>query len=616
MHRQRLVRVARALPLALPLPAMAQTPPSSDIHSFAEPAAVAVEHIGLDLTVDFERRELRGHADLRLKRTDPRAPAILDGNGLILERVEAVDGAATQPVAFALGEGKPHMGRPITVDLPPGVRTIRVTYRTSPEADALQWLQPEQTHDREAPFLYTQGQAILTRTWIPLQDSPGVRVTYDARVRAPRDLTVLMSAERTGKDADGAFTFTMQKPIPPYLIAMACGSLGFQAIGERCGVWTEPGLLPRAARELEDMERMLVACEGVFGPYRWGRYEVLVLPPAFPFGGMENPRLTFATPTILAGDKSLVALIAHELAHSWSGNLVTNATWRDFWLNEGFTVFLEHRIMEIVYGKERADMDILLGLEELASELKTLPASDQVLHIDLAGRNPDDNMTAVPYEKGAAFLHRLEQVFGRPRLDAFLHAYFDAHAFQSITTEDFLRDLQQRLLATDATAAKQIDVDRWVRSPGLPDDVVRPASDAFAKLDDARARWLDGSLATTDLGTAAWTPQLWLRFLGGLPAQVEETKLAELDRANGLTKTGNSEIFAAWAVVAIRNGYAAVDDATEAFLLRVGRRKFLKPLYEALAATETGKARARAIYARARPRYHAVSTRTLDEMLK
>jgi aminopeptidase N len=358
----------------------------------------------------------------------------------------------------------------------------------------------------------------------------------------------------------------------------------------------------------------------VFGPYRWGRYEVLVLPPAFPFGWMENPCLTFATPTILAGDKSLVALIAHELAHSWSGNLVSNATWRDFWLNEGFTVFLEHRIMEIVYGEERAAMDILLGLEELADELEALPPGDQVLHIDLKGRDPDDAMTAVPYEKGAAFLHRLEQVYGRRRFDAFLAGYFDAYAFSSITTADFLRYLDQHLLAATGESAARpappVDVDQWVNRPGLPADVVRPPCAAFAALERQRAQWLAKELATADLDAERWTPQLWLRFLNGLPRVVPNARLAELDRAHRLSATGNCEVFTAWAVVAIRNGYTAVDQPAEAFLLRVGRRKFLKPLYAALAETPAGKARAQAIYLRARPRYHAVATRTLDALLK
>ena len=482
--------------------------------------------------------------------------------------------------------------------------------------ELFQWLTPEQTHDHAAPFLYTQGQAILTRTWIPLQDSPGVRITYDARIKAPAGLTVLMSAERKGQDADGAFRFAMPQPIPPYLIALACGKLAFQGIGERCGVWAEPNLLPRAASELEEMEKMLLSCEQAFGAYRWGRYEVLILPPAFPFGGMENPRLTFATPTILAGDKSLVGLIAHELAHSWSGNLVTNATWRDFWLNEGCTVFLENRIMELVFGKERAAMEFALGLEGLEDELKELPPQDQVLHIDLAGRNPDDNMTAVPYEKGAAFLHRLEQLYGRAKFERFLTGYFDAHAFQSITTDQFLTWLDRNLLESDRTKAAQLDIDRWVRQPGLPADAVRPTGDAFGAVEAARRAWLEGKIKAAALDTQLWTPHHWLRFLSGMPQDIDPQRLGELDETFHLSETGNSEIFVAWAKVAIRRGYAHVDERVESFLSNVGRRKYVKPLYEALMASAEGRARAKRIYQEARPRYHAVTTRTLDEIVK
>jgi aminopeptidase N len=588
-----------------------------DVHSFARPDEVRVSHVDLDLTLDLEGHTVRGHADLRLQRKDRAAPLVLDAMGLTIAGVEAIDAqGARTPALFVLAAPAPILGQRLQVALRDDTEGVRVHYRTAPDAAALQWLAPEQTHDGVAPFLYTQGQAILTRTWIPLQDSPGVRVTYSARVRAPQDLTVLMSANSRGKDGDGAFLFAMDKPVPPYLIALACGRVQFESLGTRSGVWAEPGVLPRAARELEDTERMLAACEGVFGPYRWDRYDVLILPPAFPFGGMENPMLTFATPTILAGDKSLVALIAHELAHSWSGNLVSNATWRDFWLNEGFTVFLENRIMEVVYGAERAAMEMLLGLEELERELAELPAGDQVLHTDLAGRNPDDNMTSVPYEKGAAFLHRLQQVFGRAKFDAFLHGYFNAHAFQSIATADFLRYLDANLLRHDPAKAAQVDVQQWIHAPGLPPDVVRPANAAFHELDDRRARWLAGSVTTTELRASDWITQLWLRFLNGLPAQVHGSKLAELDATYGLTRSKNSEVFVAWAAVAMRNGMPAIDAPVEQFLLTVGRRKYLKPLYEALAATPSGKQRAQSIYHRSRPRYHAVATRTLDEILR
>ncbi len=611
-------RAAIAAALALAAACSLASPDAHmDVHSFARPDSARVTHVDLDLNLDFTTKTVQGHADLTVQRKEGSAAAlVLDCNGLFVESVRAVaaDGTLTAR-GFALGKPVEHLGEPLTITLQPGDARIRVAYHTAQGAEALQWLAPEQTNDKSGPFLYTQGQAILTRSWIPLQDSPGVRVTYTAKVRAPEGLTVLMSARREPRDRDGAFRFRMDKAIPPYLMALACGKLAFEGIGERCGVWAEPGTVAAAAREFADMEKMLLACEGAFGPYRWERYEVLILPPAFPFGGMENPMLTFATPTILAGDRSLVGLVAHELAHSWSGNLVTNATWRDFWLNEGCTVYLENRIMEIVYGKERAAMELHLGLKGLDDELKTLQPADQVLHIDLAGRNPDDNMTAVPYDKGAAFLHRLAQVFGRERFEKCMQGWFDSHAFQSVTTADFVAYLDANLMRTDPQRAAQVDVHRWVYEPGLPDDVVRPTTDAFTRIDAQRTEWLGGRLTSKDLGGDAWIPQQWLHFLGGLPAQVDVLRLQNLDATYHLTQTGNAEIAAAWFVVGIRSGYAAVDDATEAFLMRVGRRKFLKPLYEALTKTDAGKARAQAIYARARPRYHAVSVRTLDEML-
>ncbi|MBX3463493.1 MAG: M1 family metallopeptidase [Planctomycetes bacterium] len=584
-------------------------PDTPDPHSYARPHEVRSTHLDLELELDFARGIVRGTVTHHLDRPAADAPFVLDSAGLRLHAVVDQDGtdlgwlAAPAPDAL--------LGTRLEVHLRPTTRRVHIRYETSPDAEAMQWLLPEQTSGGKAPFLFTQGQPILTRSWIPLQDSPAVRVTWSARVHAPRELVPVMSADRRGRDGE-VHTFAMTHPVPPYLIALACGDLVSRAVSDRCAVWAEPAVIDLAARELADMERMVQAGERLFGPYRWGRFDVLILPPSFPFGGMENPCLTFATPTILAGDKSLVALIAHELAHSWSGNLVTNATWRDLWLNEGFTVHLENRIMEQVYGPDRAAMEVALGMQDLAAELRTLPPDDQVLHVDLTGRHPDDAMTLVPYEKGAAFLRRLERLVGRPAMDAFLRQWFDEHAFQSVTTATFLAFLERRLLR-DRPDRDQVDVAAWVRAAGLPSDAPVPASALFAAVDGELARWRAGAPATS-LHTAGWVTQQWLRFLAGL-GEPPVARLAELDAAFGFTRSGNSEILASWLGLAVRCGYRAVDPRLELFLLTVGRRKFLKPLYEALLASEDGKARALAIYRRARPRYHAVSQRTLDALL-
>ena len=421
-----------------------------DVHSFGNPQTFEVRHVDLDLSVDFGRKVLEGTATLWIS-TKPGhlvgEALALDSKGLTILGVEELVGEKWSSVAFRrAGVSKinqvgrapgddPILGDRISVGATSLSRAVRLRYRTSPDAGALQWLDPARTAGKRHPFLFTQSQAIQARTWIPTQDSPGVRVTYDATIRVPEGLTAVMSAERLPDPTDPKVTrFKMDRPIPSYLIALAVGDLAFMPLGPRTGVWAEPSVVEKAAFEFADTEAMIAATEKRFGPYRWGRYDLLVLPPSFPFGGMENPKLTFATPTVLAGDRSLVALVAHELAHSWSGNLVTNATWRDFWLNEGFTVYLERRIVEDLYGVERAKIEAVLGLQELRDDLARLPARDQVLHINLAGRDPDDGMTQVPYEKGALFLTELERAFGRPRFDAFLLDYFNRHAFQSITT--------------------------------------------------------------------------------------------------------------------------------------------------------------------------------------
>jgi aminopeptidase N len=406
---------------------MGVTVTAQDYHSYANPSAVRVRHVDLDWDVLFNQKILKGTATLSIDRISTDAPLILDTRDLKIERVETShDGAKYSLAKFVVGASDKILGAPLTIALPAQANRVRIHYSTSPAASGVQWLAPAQTAGKKEPFMFTQSEAIHARSWIPLQDTPAVRVTYTARVRTPKNLLAVMSAENlSGTARDGDYSFRMEQPIPSYLIALGVGDLQFRSLGPRTGVYAEPPVIDLAARELSDTEKMITATEKLYGPYRWGRYDILVLPPSFPYGGMENPRLTFATPTILAGDKSLVSLIAHELAHSWSGNLVTNATWSDFWLNEGFTTYLERRILEAVYGRPREEMEAALGLRDLNEEIATLPDADEILHVDLKGRDPDEGSTDIPYEKGALFLRHLEQTFGRERFDQFLKGYFD-----------------------------------------------------------------------------------------------------------------------------------------------------------------------------------------------
>jgi aminopeptidase N len=588
------------------------TDDAHDVHSFAEPEKVRVRHVALDLAVSFENRSLGGTADLTLDRVEGNT-LILDTRDLAIEKIESSsDGTAYSEAKWMLGQRDPILGSPLTIELPAQAKRVRIQYKSLPQASGLQWLDPEQTAGRKDPFLFSQNESIHARSWIPIQDSPGVRVTYTARIHAPKRSLAVMSAERKG--SDGVYDFSMELPIPPYLIALAVGDLKFSEAGPRTGVYAEPSVLPKAAEEFSDMEKMIAAVEKLYGPYRWGRYDLLILPPSFPFGGMENPRLTFATPTVIAGDKSLVGLVSHELAHSWSGNLVTNATWSDFWLNEGFTTYIENRIQEAVYGREQALMEQVLDRRKLEKQLQESEKRDQILHIDLKGREPDDGTTEVPYVKGALFVRLLEQTFGRDRFDDYLKRYFEHFAFKSITTAAMLEYLQRELLDKQPTAGAQIPVREWVYEPGLPASAPKPESERLRKVSVYASDFATGPVRAKALPASNWSTQEWLEFLQVLPA-LQPDQMAELDQAFHLTRTGNDEILDQWLQMAVKLDYKPAYPRLESFLMEVGRQKFIKPLYTELMKTPEGQKRARAIYAKARPRYHPIAQNAVDKIV-
>ncbi len=614
---------ALAMLLAVQSPAAAaQTAPvltsadARDVHSFARPLEARVTHVSLNLYADFDSHVMRGIATLSVEAKPDAKTLVVDDNGL---RIVTVTDAQNRPLPYSIGKGDAVHGAPLTITLN-GQRIVRIAYASAPGAKALQWLSPEQTAGKRHPYLFSQGEAILNRSWIPTQDSPGIRQTWDATVNAPCALTVVMSGERVAKSPceDGRHTasYRMDKPVAPYLIAMAIGDLQFRPLSRNTGIWTEPAMLDKSAWEFAGLDKFVTAAEGLYGPYRWGRYDVLVLPPSFPFGGMENPMLTFATPTVLAGDRSLVSLIAHELAHSWSGNLVTNATWDDFWLNEGFTSYFENRIMESMYGKRRAAMEADLAWTDMQNAVKEAggPASpDTKLHLDLdAKRDPDDGMTQIAYDKGATFLRTIESVVGRARWDAYLRSYFDRHAFQPQTSAGFLADLKANLLKPGE--AERIGVDAWVYQPGIPANAVHVRSDAFPAIDAAAKAFAAGGpvAALPDKVTT----QEYVRFLDQLPRQLSADRLAALDGRFHWNETGNSEIRFAWLRLALANRYPPAEASAEQFLTSQGRRKFVAPLFQQLQGQgEWGQALAKRIYDKARPGYHSVTQVTVDRLL-
>jgi leukotriene-A4 hydrolase len=618
------MRVALLLLFALLVPApSADAQPTderrTDEHSWAEPDKVVIRDIGLDLRIDFATRQIRGRADLALDWKDrSHRQLLLDTRDLAIERVVGKRrDSGWYRLKWRLAETDPIFGQKLTIDMQQPYDSVRIVYRTSPEASGLQWLEPSMTAGGRQPFMFSQSQAIHARSWVPLQDTPSVRYTYSARVRTAPELMALMSADNP-PDAprDGDYLFRMVQPIPSYLMAIAVGDLVFKPISARAGVWAEPETVDAAVAEFVDTERMIQVAEALYGPYRWERYDLLILPPSFPFGGMENPRLSFITPTVITGDRTLVSLIAHELAHSWSGNLVTNASWKDIWLNEGFTSYVENRIVEALFGDERAQMENVISQNELNAELADLPEAQQRLMLPaLDGADPDDALTDVAYVKGQWFLIFLERRFGRERFDPFLRDWFDTHAFQSVTSHDFERFLRDRLLPTQPGAVTDAELEAWLRGPGVP-EVAEPAVSArLVDLLQARERWLARRIAAAEIDTTAWVTQEWVHFIEGLPTPLESDRLQELDQAFRLTGTRNGEIAQRWYPVAERSGYFEARPAIASFLAGIGRRKLIMPTYQALAASEDGRAFAREVFARARPGYHPITIGSVEAVL-
>ncbi len=600
---------------AAPKPAaMADT----DEHSYAQPDKVVIDDLALDLKLDFDARTVAGTATYTLQWKDPAATElVLDTRDLAIEQVEGEANGAWQPLKFALADKDPVLGSKLTIETPARNAKVRVTYRSSPEASGLQWLTPEMTEGKQLPFMFSQSQQIHARSWVPLQDTPQVRYTYSAHVTTRPDVMVLMSADNDPNAVrDGDYSFRMPQRIPSYLMAIAAGDLVFKPISARSGVWAEPAMVDKAVAEFADTEKMIATTEQLYGPYRWERYDLLVLPPSFPYGGMENPRLSFITPTVIVGDKSLVSLIAHELAHSWSGNLVTFSSAKHGWLNEGVTSYVENRIVEALYGKDVSDMEYVIARNGLKKSIGDMPVATQALAVKPGTKlDADDALSEVAYDKGAWFLQFLEERFGRQAFDAFLRGYFDHFAFQSITTETFLGYAKQNLFDKYPGKVTDAEIQEWVYGPGIPASAPQVLSPRFGIVDSARLGWRGSKQLPPAAITSTWTTQEWLHFLEGMPETLPVAELEQLDQAYHFTGTANGEIAMRWYPLAIRSGYAQANDAAAAFVERIGRRKLIMPVYSALVQTEPGLALAKDAFAKARPGYHPITTASVEKLI-
>ena len=599
--------------LILPLTAQANDP-----NSYAQPDQVRVTHLDLDLKIDFPHQRLDGQATLKLDWKNPAAQSlVLDTRDLEIAKIEALgtDGKST-PLQYALAPRDQQLGSKLTISAPKHPAQVRIVYTTSPEASGLQWLTPAQTADQHAPFMFSQSESIHARSWVPLQDSPAIRFTYDAHVSAPKNIRVVMSAlNDAGHPLNGDFRFGQPHPIPSYLLAIAAGDIAVKETGPRSAVYAEPSVVDKAAHEFEDTEKLIEATEKLYGPYAWGRYDILVLPPSFPFGGMENPNMTFATPTVLVGDKSLVSLVSHELAHSWSGNLVTAAAWRDIWLNEGFTTYVQGRITEAVYGTSPADEEALLSARALQKKIGTMEPNAQKLAPDPDGLGADDSLSKVAYDKGSWLLRTLEQRFGRRDFDAYLKGYFKHFAWHSITTEQMLDYMKPNLIEKYPGKMSWAEVHAWVYDGGIPQDAPLPDSPRFDSIDKQRSDFLAGTLPAGKLDAKSWNTQEWMYFLDRLPDTPPLDQMQQLDAAWHLTGTANAEIGMRWYSHAIAAGDKVVWPAAAEHITRIGRIYLTTPLYKALVKTPEGLAYAEQVYAKARPGYHPLTQHVVEGII-
>eukprot|EP00899_Mesostigma_viride_P027826 jgi/Mesvir1/8228/Mv12513-RA.2 len=531
-----------------------------DKSSFSNPTECVVQHFDLNVDVNFDTKIIEGHIDIVCKVHKEGASLVLDTSELRIDDCHLLPAGETKdgPVKldFELRPKHPALGSALEIFLHKvhvkagDVCTVRVQYATSPSSTAVQWLEPEQTLGGKHPYLFTQCQAIHARSLLPCQDCPGVKASYTARVCVPEALTALMSAVPLDKgsdiaDASGdeartkrlkegnrAFHFHQKVPIPSYLVALAVGQLDSRPIGPRSRVWAEPAQVDAAAHEFsEHTELFLATGEALLGPYEWGVYDLLVLPPSFPYGGMENPCLTFVTPTLLAGDRSLVDVVAHEISHSWTGNLVTNATWEHFWLNEGCTMMAERKILGRIHGEKRFHFSAVGGKQRLHESVYEQFKPDHkftALVPDLSGGiDPDDAFSSIPYEKGFSFLYYLQVLVGGPdKFDPFFKAYVQHFKYQSIDSEDFKAYFLQYFAdQTDKLAA--IEWERWFVSPGMPlvenqyDTSLADASQALAR------RWVEeGAEGASADDVAGWSAQQVIAFLQQLQLLTQEKPLA------------------------------------------------------------------------------------------
>ncbi|NOR88862.1 MAG: M1 family peptidase [Anaerolineales bacterium] len=585
--------------------------PVKDPHSFADLSQGLIKHIDFEIRVDFETRILTVGAAYQL--AEPVSGTFyLDTLDLEIERVYSGD----EELDWSLTEQNESLGQRLELQNLEKIHGFTIDLRTSPAAEALQWMTPHQTLGGKHSFLYSQCQSISARSIFPCQDTPSVRFTYAASVTVPKPLMAVMAAEAVGSQQDenaSTFQFKMPQPIPSYLFALAVGNLVFQEMGPRTGVYAEPEQLEAAAYEFAENEAKLVEAEKLFGPYKWDRYDLLILPPSFPYGGMENPRLTFLTPMSIRGNRLHTDIVSHELAHAWTGNLVTNATWEHAWLNEGWTTYAEKRISEVLYGVDHIQITNYIQRNQMFEVMERVITDPKYtcLRTHLEGVSPDEGFTLVTYAKGYTFLLMVEQAVGREAFDEFIHKYINAFSFQSLTTEEFIDFMRAEL----PSVFDLVNVQEWLYEPGFPESAPEIHSRQVAEVDVVNEKYRQGILPTTEV-VKDWDWMQTSIFLRALPVTISIEDCRYFEDLFALDEDTYPPLLGDFYKVCIRSGYEQIYPQVEALFSATGRLAVIMPVFRTMLDTEWTQALARPLFEEMRERYHPHTIAVFERFLK
>ena len=581
-----------------------------DPHSFADLDQGRIKHIDFQIRVDFKKHSLQLQAFYTFDQPIE-GSFFMDTFDLNISKVHS-DG---RPIEWEIDKCDPLLGERLHLKELNGISSFSIELTTSPEASALQWLEPHQTSGGKHPFLYSQCQAIHARSIFPCQDTPSVRFTYSADVRVAPPLKAIMAAAQIGSQEQGDmnhFGFSMPQPIPSYLFALAVGDLAFRDLGPRCGIFSEPELIEAAAWEFAENEAKMTEAEKLFGPYVWERYDILVLPPSFPYGGMENPRLTFLSPIYLLGDRSETMIVTHELGHAWTGNLVTNATWEDFWLNEGWTTFAHTRITEALEGRDYAQFRTALAQIRMLEDMDRFGMRSPLtcLWFPMQGLHPDEIFSSIPYHKGNAFLMHLEDTVGRETFDQFIKKYIDTFRFRSITTAAFVEFLKREL----PEAADKVDFQKWLYRPGFPQDAPALKSRIYDEVAEKAGAFTKGQRLQRE-EIKDWKPDQMQLFLKLLPERIPVEDCSYLEQLFGFHEKTAAATLSAFYTLAIRSGYQNALPGIEHFVATIGRHFLVSPVIRAMTQSDWARNKARPIFERYRSRHHPITVKYLDKLL-